>query len=77
MVGDSDAALFARAGDASSLAAAVGALAGMSQEERRARGQAARELCLRHYAIEAVVDRLDELYAGALASRAASTARRP
>lgn len=73
MVGDCDAALFASAGDADALAARVRELAGATDEERRRRGQAARELCVERYGIAAVVDRLDALYADALAERASSS----
>ena len=85
MVGDSDAAVFARAGDADSLAAAVGAMASAGDDERRRRGRASRELCLERYAIAAIVDQLESLYGDAVLERrrtassssSASTAKRP
>jgi glycosyltransferase involved in cell wall biosynthesis len=69
MVAGSDAASFARAGDADGLAAAVRDMVRAGEDERRRRGRLARALCLERYSIEAVVDRLDDLYAEALEAR--------
>jgi glycosyltransferase involved in cell wall biosynthesis len=69
MLAGSDAAVFARAGDADALAGAVSDLVRAGEEERRQRGRTARELCLERYSIEAVVDRLDALYAEAMRNR--------
>jgi glycosyltransferase involved in cell wall biosynthesis len=69
MVAGSEAAVFARAGDAEALATAVTDLVRAGEEERRRRGQAARSLCLERYSIEAVVDRFDAIYAEAVDAR--------
>jgi glycosyltransferase involved in cell wall biosynthesis len=65
MVAGTEAALFARAGDAGALAAAVRRMAGATAEERHRRGRAARDLCLERYSIERVVDRLEAIYSEA------------
>lgn len=66
MVAGSDAALFARAGDADALAARVTEMVSAGEEERRRRGQLARALSVERYSIKAVADRLDAIYADAL-----------
>lgn len=72
MVAGSDAAIFAPAGDADELAAAVTEMVRVGEEERRRRGGIARALCVERYSLEAVVDRLDTLYAEALRDRSSA-----
>jgi glycosyltransferase involved in cell wall biosynthesis len=69
MVAGSDAALFARAGDADGLAARVTEMVRAGEDERQRRGRIARALCLERYSIEAVVDRLEALYLEAVRAR--------
>jgi glycosyltransferase involved in cell wall biosynthesis len=70
MVHGSDAALLAPTGDAAALGARVAELAAATPEERARRGASARALVEQRYALPQVVDRLEEVYADALRTRA-------
>jgi glycosyltransferase involved in cell wall biosynthesis len=61
--------LVARRGDAADLAEKLGALVALPAGERAQMGAAARELCERRYGWTAVVDRLEAVYADAVAAR--------
>jgi len=65
MMEGSDAAMLVRPGDAAAIAHGVRAMATLPAGERARRGAAARVLCMRRYALTAVVDRLEEVYAAA------------
>ena len=75
MLAGSDAALMAPARDTAAYAAAVRAMAALPPAERARRGAAALELVQERYALSAVVERLEAVYADALSAR--SSARRP
>jgi glycosyltransferase involved in cell wall biosynthesis len=68
MLAGSDAALLAPARDARAYAAAVQAMAALPEAERRQRGESALALVRERYALAAVVDRLEAIYADALLS---------
>jgi glycosyltransferase involved in cell wall biosynthesis len=70
MLAGSDAALLAPARDGRAYAAAVQAMAALPEAERRGRGEAALRLVRERYALAAVVDRLEEVYAAALSTSA-------
>ncbi len=69
MLAGSDAALLAPARDTAAYTAAVRAMVAMPEAERRRRGAAALALVAERYALGAVVDRLEAVYADALSSR--------
>ena len=68
MVDGSDAVMLAPAGDVAALARQVTAMAGLPAAERRRRGSVARQIVLERYSLESVVDRLETVYAEALAA---------
>ena len=70
MLAGSDAAEVVPVRDVDAMAAAVRRLAALRRDELRRRGASARQLVEERYALPAIVDRIEQVYASALAGAA-------